>query len=50
VCTTYQFHRRGTIAAVRPWLWDGHRNVDEPTLALASEPAPADEDTGSGAA
>jgi uncharacterized protein (TIGR02680 family) len=50
VCTTYQFHRRGTIAAVRPWLWDGHRNVDEPTLALASEPASADEDTGSGAA
>ena len=35
VCTTYQFHRRGTVAAVRPWLWDGRRNVDEASLTLS---------------
>jgi len=35
-CTTYQFHRRGTVAAVRLWLWDGRRNVDEASLALSA--------------
>jgi hypothetical protein len=50
VCTTYQFHRRGTIAAVRPWLWDGRRNMDEPTLALEGGDLRAVEDAGSGAA
>ncbi len=34
-CTTYQFHRRGTLAAVQPYLWDGVRNADEETLMLA---------------
>jgi hypothetical protein len=37
VCTTYQFHRRGTLAAVQPWLWDGRRNVDEGMLALGTD-------------
>ena len=47
-CTTYQFHRRGTVAAVQPWLWDGRRNVDEPSLTLSAEDQ--EEERGSGAA
>jgi hypothetical protein len=49
-CTTYQFHRRGTVAAVQPWLWDGRRNVDEATLTLVAENPEAGEVEGSGAA
>jgi len=49
-CTTYQFHRRGTVAAVQPWLWDGRRNVEEAALTLAREGPDGDEVEGSGAA
>ncbi|MEX2473511.1 MAG: SbcC/MukB-like Walker B domain-containing protein [Gemmatimonadota bacterium] len=49
-CTTYQFHRRGTVAAVQPWLWDGRRNAAEDTLELVAESGDAEELEGSGAA
>jgi uncharacterized protein (TIGR02680 family) len=42
-CTTYQFLRRGTLAAVQPWLWDGRRNLDEAMLALVAETSEAEE-------
>jgi chromosome segregation ATPase len=46
-CTTYQFHRQGTVAAVRPWLWDGRRNLDEPTLIVAEGSRDDTEEEGS---
>lgn len=49
-CTTYQFHRRGTLAAVQPWLWDGRRNADETTLELIEEAPDGGATEGSGAA
>jgi hypothetical protein len=35
------------VAAVRPWLWDGRRNVDEPTLIVAEGSRDDTEEEGS---
>jgi hypothetical protein len=49
-CTTYHFYRQGTLAAVRPWLWDGRRNVEEAMLSVSSGEVPEVEDEASGVA
>ncbi|HUP51024.1 MAG TPA: TIGR02680 family protein [Longimicrobiales bacterium] len=49
-CTTYHFYRQGTLAAVRPWLWDGRCNVEEAMLSVSSGEVPEVEDEASGVA